>query len=869
MILSLRLLCVSGLVLSPASLHASPTSLLWQSEPSLESVGLATKTSRGLLEISVGGVPLLGEPFHVEVHGAQPGALGALFTSPVELGLFLPAFGATLYPGAPLSLVPFVADSTGSSPRLADMAAVPASLDGLFASMQAVVLDPGAQAGLAASRGGRVVFGSTDTSQAFPIRSIPATTGFSAASSTQGDWNSDGLMDYAVSGPGGIAILLGQSDGSFGAPQLVPGEAGGTVIANADMNADGILDLVAEESQTPNPTTTKILTGNGDGSFVLADEVPGPLTRLGLEIADFDQDGALDVAYVDLVLWQLEVRLGNGDGTFGALKSTAVFPTPDGIALGDVDGDGILDVVLNSGAGILTGIGVGDGTFAFLATQVMFPISGPIALDDVDGDLDLDLLGIHPPSSTQPVVVIFDGEGDGTFPQSTHLAALGACPTNPQFLDVDDDGIMDIVVDDVDISAVEITYGLGGGVYESPLRVVIGNAGTVGNRTFIDDRDGDGNKDLVVFGSLASDLTTIYSQANRTFAGNHSMIFGRDSGQTGLSDQDGDQVLDLVVVSNNAVLVLPGLGDGNFGLNVLSPLTTSQIPAAYCIADLDADGLDEVLLSLTTGVSLLRSDGALGFQPAESLTTRTLISMVILDVDGDGIPDLVGGVDDGSVPITGHGLAVYPGLGDGTFGVEQLFATSQVPQLLEPIALDLDGFIDLVLVDSSVDQIVAMTNQGNGTFLETGSTSFGASGSQASDLLIADWNEDGLGDLALVLFDGGANLVLPGNGNGTSGFDFGPTLQPSGARNIAAADWNGDRLLDLVVSSDPGVTVYFGTGDGSFPTSSAFGIPHAQPEELHIGDLDGDFLPDVVIPTRPSFGIRGSVTTTLNALLGR
>src|SRR6516164_10229505 len=61
---------------------------------------------------------------------------------------------------------------------------------------------------------------------------------------TTADFNRDGILDLAVTRPGlaSISVMLGNGDGSFGAPTNIPVGTMPMAIAVADFNSDGNLD---------------------------------------------------------------------------------------------------------------------------------------------------------------------------------------------------------------------------------------------------------------------------------------------------------------------------------------------------------------------------------------------------------------------------------------------------------------------------------------------------------------------------------------------------------------------------------------------------------------------------------------------------
>jgi hypothetical protein len=83
----------------------------------------------------------------------------------------------------------------------------------------------------------------------------------------------------------------------------------------------------------------------------------------------------------------------------------------------------------------------------------------------------------------------------------------------------------------------------------------------------------------------------------------------------------------------------------------------------------------------------------------------------------------------------------------------------------------------------------------------------------------ADFNNDGILDLAIANYKEGTTSVLLGNGNGA--FTEQTTLSNginAGTIGIVVGDLNKDNQLDLVVvnSNNSNVGVFFGQGNGNF-----------------------------------------------------
>ena len=205
-----------------------------------------------------------------------------------------------------------------------------------------------------------------------------------------GDFNRDGLMDLAVvntcgtsamcfptsipQGPGSVTILLSNGDGTFSASpaQLTTGNIP-YAIATADLNGDGILDLVVANSVS---NTLSVFMGNGDGTFTQTSASPATGNNpMALAIGDFNGDGFLDIAVtntndntVSILLNQNCPSIAATACTFApASVSPLVGPGPIAIAAGDLNADGYMDLVTANATGDSVTILLGNGAGAFTA----------------------------------------------------------------------------------------------------------------------------------------------------------------------------------------------------------------------------------------------------------------------------------------------------------------------------------------------------------------------------------------------------------------------------------------------------------------------------------------------------------------------
>src|SRR5262249_45237274 len=138
-------------------------------------------------------------------------------------------------------------------------------------------------------------------------------------------------------------------------------------------------------------------------------------------------------------------------------------------------------------------------------------------------------------------------------------------------------------------------------------------------------------------------------------------------------------------------------------------------------------------------------------------------------------------------------------------------------------------------------------NQGGGRF---GADCVAFSHESATTITAADFNRDGLIDLAVPHRDGGQSRVYLAGPKGSFSpqrtIPFGP---PHAAiRMSAAADFDGDGLMDLVaIDERQGTAIYFGQHDGSFSAAVIVADGTVTPYALAVADVNGDRKQDIIV----------------------
>jgi hypothetical protein len=307
-----------------------------------------------------------------------------------------------------------------------------------------------------------------------------------------------------------------------------------------DLNRDGALDLAVVNEDSAD-VRVFLNRADGSGQFQPFLRPPAPVGRRASpsEPADFDRDGRVDVCVANIDSDTVSILLGDGDGRFSRAQHVTVGRAPRGIAVLDADGDGDVDIVnTNSGSGNLSLLR-NDGAGRFAAP------------------------------------VFFDAGGQSEW-------ALAAA-------DMNDDGLLDLVVGDQAGRSVLVLLGNGDGSFTRTSTTDVGGGVWM---VATGDVDGDGREDVV--------------SAN-----------GR---------------------SNNAAVLL-GDGAGNLRRSQLLDVTPFVLSAD--LGDLDGDGRLEWLLASYDGTVTLLRNSAGGFRVEQVFPARTAGSCtVVFDADGDGDMDL-------------------------------------------------------------------------------------------------------------------------------------------------------------------------------------------------------------------------------------
>lgn len=345
-------------------------------------------------------------------------------------------------------------------------------------------------------------------------------------------------------------------------------------------------------------------------------------------------------------------------------------------------------------------------------------------------------------------------------------------------------------------AAALLAFGLAS-AQQSPFEVSsIGPAGSVPEDLALTDLDGDGLLDLAIANRTGNSVRVLLGTGTGDFQLLGTYAVGSQPVAIGAADLDADGRPDLFTADAGSARVSVLFGAAGGGFEAAQSHVVGFSPTDVVSGDFDANGaLDLAVASddIFQPITLLMGDGNRGFLanalPLQGWCASALASA---DLDGDGLPELVVGslLDDRVVVLRGAGSGYTSG------GIDH-YSVGLEPRSIVLADLDGDGLLDTLSADSGSDQISVLRGRPGGMFDVHGVHPVGA-GPVA--LAVDDFDGDErLDALVANLLSNDMSLL---RGDGVGGFEDAESISagmfPSG---VAAGDINSDFHADAVVTN--------------------------------------------------------------------
>lgn len=723
----------------------------------------------------------------------------------------------------------------------------------------------------------------TATSQDFPVAVV--------LDAELGDLDGDGDLDLLLTGPGGSRVWLNDGAGNFAPHGALFGEAEDEQAALGDLDGDGDLDAILAGSRTP----VALWLNDGQGGFRTRTPPQPVLERFNtraLELVDVDSDGDQDLV-IGLSSEPNLVLFNSGQGELSESNSStfgeAAGNTLD-IALGDANADGHLDLLeitsakapsiwLNNGAGRFdTALSSPENPQTL--QEVRTPRPGTVGDIDTDGDgiPDSNILGPCPPGFT------FNEEG--LSPSCIRFNAGGRAGL---FDDLDADGDLDVLIARAgshqvwrneelfqvtsgepsitmssETTSVEFNQSLNASEEESSIQVdgftMHSNISGASRIRIARPRfNPDSEEPDVRALDFLLPVTTPHPGELITIS------YAPTGSEAALSSAQGLQAPGYIWQMRREPE--PSLGE----LEELEAILPIDEPITW-LTPLDLDGDDDLdLLALRPGSVDGTAQGGLvvwssqvaNARPVpargELVTARDVNSAsraVVADFDNSGSPDVFVATQGVDHLFFNHSQVNNLDLQSGLLCTESSSGEVSCGSALEitnTIAaaagdLDNDGYQDVVVIErlSRLERHPRIyfnrpdPRDPGSRVLALSPDIIDSSGSY--DVAIGDLDRDGLLDV-VVAQESGRHLLLYNTGNRDDRFRSCLELSAAPGDNgrVLLGDIDKDGLLDLFIFP----FIYFNQSNepGTF---AAENLPLVSPRELHLVDMNGDGLLDIV-----------------------
>ena len=329
------------------------------------------------------------------------------------------------------------------------------------------------------------------------------------------------------------------------------------------------------------------------------------------------------------------------------------------------------------------------------------------------------------------------------------------------------------------------------------------------------------------------------------------------------ADLNADGKPDLASVRGNAASVMLGNGDGTFRPRTDFPVGVQA--QAVAAGDFNSDGKVDLVVTLNSpqfSLALLAGTGTGTFNaPIFFPNTSGFDSPAIAatDLNRDGKLDLVvmHTIACFTAPCrAARSVTILLGNGNGTFQTPSEIDVGTGPMAMAIGDFNRDGIKD-VAIGGGNTELSILLGVGNGTFVRQPVVTLVPGGdlfSACNDIAVGDLNRDSIPDLVVPLGNGEGNAILIGNGNGTfqvrSRIQIDETFAPL---HVAVADYNRDGLLDIARTMGDGTNgllqILRGNGDGTFQAPNRYLVPPPGSSVgclvIIAGDWNSDAKPDI------------------------
>ncbi|OUS01567.1 hypothetical protein A9Q86_07265 [Flavobacteriales bacterium 33_180_T64] len=696
-----------------------------------------------------------------------------------------------------------------------------------------------------------------------------------------GDFNSDGLQDFATASAydNKISIRLGKSNEnsdlvdilglSFdtGVDVFVGMRPSSMVIG--DFNGDGKQDfaVACRGESLPDGITyinngfVSIRLGNGNGGFSSSNnnEVEVGLNPSSIKVGDFNGDGIQDFAVTNTYSNDVSIRFGNGDGSFYGTTQFEVGEAPVKLVVGDFNEDNIQDLAVanKNTVSILQGIPFGDQEFALSGNGIS--IENNDTTPSLEDHTDFEYVAFNANSISRTFSIENSGESALTLGEEaisidgvdSDLFSLSGI-SYPIFIasgesisfNVDFEptfeGEKTAIVTVTNVNCINTTD------YSFTIKATVVPPPVLGNYPDIELAFGNNSIILPDAAPINTLQTIAYTDSN--FKG--TLLVDPISGELSVTNASQPGLYTITVqaftlgnISTTTSFSLT-INDSERCLTLFNTIEdapfseTGIAPTAITIGDFNNDGIQDIINVNTNSdfLTLKFGDGSNGFSANTTIpVTLNTVALAVNDINGDGFLDIV------AVNTTNSEVYAILGNGDGTFQTIIVTAVGVDPGSIALGDLNNDGFVDMLLSNELDSTVYTFLGDGAGNFE---SDTVQIISTAPKEVILGDFNSDENLDMATANYDTNSVAIRLGNGDGS--FAAATTITVGqGPSSLTIGEFNGDGIQDIATANLESLTILIGDDTGGFTIASE--VTTSGTAAIKVGEFNGDGIQDLIV----------------------
>ena len=308
------------------------------------------------------------------------------------------------------------------------------------------------------------------------------------------------------------------------------------------------------------------------------------------------------------------------------------------------------------------------------------------------------------------------------------------------------------------------------------------------------DMNNDEFPDLIVVNSAGSTLSYLEGLGDGTFKDSQTIETGREPFALDVADFNGDRIPDIALCNygDGNVSIILGQKDGLFRLK--TDVKVGRLPIAIAAGDFNNDEKTDLAVTLRFNkMIILLGVGDGTFKVAEAYQAGpTPAHITIDDYNKDGNQDIAMALN----AVKVRHIKMFLGNGDGTFMPPKKITGGNQSSFIIHHDMNLDGKPDLISSSPMKDSLSIYMGDGKGEFTKLEDFA-GEKGPH--NIVVGDFTGDKVPDIVVCNRRGASISVIPGRGDGSFVYPHYNYVVGSQPRSITGADFNHDGMMDIAV----------------------------------------------------------------------